>query len=125
MIMSIMSLVTFYIISSFIGFIIFEINIFSIGVLSQIILLSFVFEIFYSIINCYAMWCASLTYTKVIQFISMMLYMGSVFTIFAIPSNFNLYSSMGTWIVMSLLGIYATICYFRINKEKAMNTLAI
>ncbi len=125
MIMSIMSLVTFYIISSFIGFIIFEINIFSIEILSQIILLSVVFEICYSIINCYAMWCASLAYAKIIQFISLMLYMGSVFTIFAIPTNFSLFNSIGTWIIMALLSIYATICYFRINKEKAMNTLSI
>lgn len=125
MFMSVVTLVSFYIISTFIGFIMFQSNIFSITILSQILLLTVVFEIFYSIINCYAMWCASLTYAKIIQFISVVLYMGSVFTIFAVPTNFDLYSSMGTWIIMSLLGIYATICYFRINKEKAMSTLYI
>lgn len=125
MFMSVMTLVSFYMISTCIGFIIFQSNIFSIATLSQILLLSVVFEIFYSIINCYAMWCASLTYAKIIQFISVVLYMGSVFTVFAIPTNFSLYSSMGTWIIMSLLGINATICYLRINKEKAMSTLSI
>ena len=71
------------------------------------------------------MWCASLTYAKVIQFISVMLYMGSIFTMFVIPTNFSLYNSLGTWIVMSIIGVYAAICYSRINKEKAMNTLSI
>lgn len=125
MFMSVIMSISFYIISTCIGFIIFQSSIFSIATISQILLLSVVFEIFYSIINCYAMWCASLSYAKIIQFISVMLYMGSVFTVFAIPTNFNLYNYTGTWIIMSLLGIYAIICYFRINKEKAMSTLYI
>lgn len=125
MFMSVIMSISFYIISTCIGFIIFKSSIFSIATISQILLLSVVFEIFYSIINCYAMWCASLSYAKIIQFISVMLYMGSVFTVFAIPTNFNLYNYTGTWIIMSLLGIYAIICYFRINKEKAMTTLYI
>lgn len=125
MLLSVITMVTFYIISTCIGFTIFQNNIFSIVTLSQIIMLSVIFEIFYSIINCYAMRCASLTYAKIIQFISVVLYMGSVFTVFAIPANFSLYSSMGTWIIMSLLGIYAIICYFLIDKEKAMSTLSI
>lgn len=123
--MSFIVSVSFYIMSTCIGFIIFQNSIFSIATISQILLLSIIFEVFYSIINCYAMWCASLAYAKVIQFISVVLYMGSVFTVFVIPTNFNLYNSVGTWIIMSLLGIYAIICYFRINKEKALNTLYI
>ncbi len=125
MFMSVMMLVSFYMLSTCIAFIIFQSSIFSITTIFQILLLTVVFEIFYSIINCYAMWCASLAYAKIIQFISVVLYMGSVFTVFAIPKNFNLYNSIGTWIIMSLLGIYAIICYFHINKEKAMSTLSI
>jgi hypothetical protein len=117
--------VIFYFLSTGIGWIVFKSSIFSFITLFEILLISVVFQIFYSIINCYAMWCASLAYAKVIQFISVMLYMGSVFTMFVIPTNFSLYNSLGTWIVMSIIGVYAAICYSRINKEKAMNTLSI
>ncbi|RBP65361.1 hypothetical protein DES36_107101 [Alkalibaculum bacchi] len=117
--------VIFYFLSTGIGWIVFKSSIFSFITLFEILLISVVFQIFYSIINCYAMWCASLAYAKVIQFISVMLYMGSVFTMFVIPTNFSLYNSLGTWIVMAIIGVYAAICYSRINKEKAMNTLSI
>jgi len=117
--------VAFYFLSTGIGWMVFKSSIFSFTTLFQILLISIVFQIFYSIINCYAMWCASLAYAKVIQFISVMLYMGSVFTMFVIPTNFSLYNSLGTWIIMAMIGVYAVICYSRINKEKAMNTLSI
>lgn len=117
--------IIFYLLSTGIGLVVFKSSIFSFTTLFQILLISVVFQIFYSIINCYAMWCASLAYAKVIQFISVMLYMGSIFTMFVIPTNFSLHNSLGTWIIMFIIGVYAIICYSKINKEKAMNTLSI
>lgn len=122
---SVLSSVFFYLLSLCFGFIAFEASVFSVKQLGQILLLNTFFQVCYSIINCYAMWCASLTYAKVIQFISIVLYMGSAFTLFALPTGFSLYDSLGTWIVMMILGIYALICYFRIDKEKAINTLSV
>lgn len=124
-VMSVIISIIFYVVSSITGVIMFDANIFSIISLLKVLTISIVFQICYSVINCYAMWCASMAYAKVIQYISVALYLGSVFTMFIVPTNFELYNWIGTWIILLIIGVYAIICYFRIDKEKAINTLAI
>lgn len=123
--LSIIVSITFYATSSIIGFAIFNVKIFSIISLIEVLIVSTIFQVFYSVINCYAMWCASLAFAKVIQFVSVVLYLGSVFTMYIVPNNFNLYKWIGTWIILIIIGLYAIFCYFRINKEKAIDTLSI
>lgn len=123
--LSIIVSITFYATSSIIGFAIFNVKIFSIISLIEVLIVSTIFQVFYSVINCYAIWCASLAFAKVIQFVSVVLYLGSVFTMYIVPNNFNLYKWIGTWIILIIIGLYAIFCYFRINKEKAIDTLSI
>lgn len=96
---------------------------FSIITIIQIIIMSVIFEVFYSIINCYAMWCASLNYAKIIQIISVILYLGAVFSVIVVPTKINFFTSPGVWIVMGIIGIYSFFCLKLINKEKAILTL--
>ena len=119
------NLIIFYVISLFVGIVMFNIEIFSIVPLMEVLVISTIFQIFYSVINCYAMWCASLAYAKTIQFISVIMYLGSIFTMYIVPNDFKIYNWIGTWIILMVIGLYAIICYLKITKERAINTLSI
>ena len=95
----------------------------SIVMLLQIVLISLLFEIIYSIINCYAMWCASLAYAKFIQMVSVILYLGSVFSIMLTPVKLNLFNSPGVLGVIIIMSVYSLRCLKKITKEGAINTL--
>ena len=123
--MSIIVSIIFYVISLFVGIVMFNIEIFSIVPLMEVLVISTIFQIFYSVINCYAMWCASLAYAKTIQFISVIMYLGSIFTMYIVPNDFKIYNWIGTWIILIVIGLYAIICYLKITKERAINTLSI
>lgn len=115
--------IIFYIISCCILLFISGSLYFSIITLLQIMLLSIIFQIFYSIINCYAMWCASLNYAKIIQVISVILYLGAVFSVIIVPTKINIFNSIGVWFVMGLIGLYSLWCLKKIKREKAILTL--
>lgn len=123
--MSIIVSIIFYVISFIVGIVMFNIEIFSIVPLMEVLVISTIFQIFYSVINCYAMWCASLAYAKIIQFISVIMYLGSIFTMYIVPNDFKIYNWIGTWIILMVIGLYAIICYLKITKERAINTLSI
>ena len=123
MIIALSYTIIFFSMASIIYFLITGVFIFNIYNLLQIIFISFLFQFFYGIINCYAMWCASLTYAKVIQIISIILYLGSIFSLLIIPAKVSFFNSIGIWITIFILVLYALICFLRIDREKAINTL--
>lgn len=117
------SVVSFYLIANVFCIMVTEQTCGSMVILLQIIFISALFEILYSIINCYAMWCASLTYAKFIQMLSVILYLGSVFSIMLTPIKFNFFNSPGVFGVIIIMSIYSLICLKKITKERAINTL--
>lgn len=117
------SVVSFYFIANGVCMIITGQGCGSTVMLLQIVFISTLFEILYSIINCYAMWCASLTYAKFIQMVSVILYLGSVFSIMLTPVKLNFLNSPGVWGVIIIMSIYSLRCLKKITKERAINTL--
>ena len=71
------------------------------------------------------MWCASMTFAKVIQFISFIIYMGAIFVVFVLPGTVDFLKSIPVWIALVIIFVYSLICYLKIDKEKALNTLYI
>ncbi|MBV4431674.1 hypothetical protein KM803_10060 [Clostridium tyrobutyricum] len=100
----------------------FKYNIFRISSLLIAIALSSFFDYCYGIITAYSMWCASIGVAKILQYLSIGIYLSSIFSIFFVPSNINLLNSNIKYAFI-LLVIVSFYCFIFINKEKCITSL--
>ena len=121
-IFSVICIGIYYIIFGLLMAFILAINSFNILNLLFPLIISILFNILFGIINAYGMWCASAALAKLLQLISLGLYLLSIIPVFMITAKNNIsdFNFAYFFIILSILSIY---CLVRCNKEKAITTL--